>query len=266
MSNKRNLLFVLITVLSIVIFVIICIMVINIKSNNLLKKAEKIYRADNTNIIYIGRETCGYCQMFTPVIDDLKEKFNLDYFYLDTDKLTNKDLKKILTTFDIDLETFGTPYLVITKNGKIIDTQSGYTDELSLFFIMQEAGIIDKDILNPYIVSDNNEVIKNFNEVFNSDERKLIYFGRPNCKYCQLLSPIMEEVKKEKNIDYYYIDTNKISGLELSTIIYKLGKRMDDFGTPYLIVTQNGKVIDEQKGYVEKIQLVEFLKKVELIK
>lgn len=263
---KKSFKIALIYTLAIVIFVICCIVVVNIKSNNLFKKTEKIYKASNMNIIYIGRESCGYCQIFTPIINDLKEKFNLDYTYVDIDKLTHNDFKKLLKMFGIEDKNFGTPYLVITQNGQIIGKQMGYTDELNLFLIMQEVGIIDKNTLNPYIVSDDNETIKKFNDVFNSDEKKLIYLGRPKCKYCQMLSPIMEEIKEENNINYYYINVDEISRLELSTILYKLNIKASDFGTPYLVVTENGVVIKKQSGYAEKAKILEFLQTAKLIR
>ena len=139
--------------------------------------------------------------------------------------------------------------------------QNGYTDEVGLFELLQEAGIIDKDETNPYVASDVNEVVKSFIEVFNSSSKRLVYIGRPTCTFCQKLSPILEEVTKEYNIDYYYINTDEIQSNELAAILLKLGRKTSTFGTPYLAIVQNGEKIGEQPGYVEKEGLIEFFEK-----
>ncbi len=261
MKTKRIISFVLATTISVTIFVLICLVISNIKSHNLLIKAEKLYKDANINIIYIGRDTCSFCQKFNPVIEEVTTKYNLDYTYINTDKLTTNDLIALLDTFHIDAKTFGTPLLLITQNNQIINKQDGFTDELNLFILMQNTGLIDKNIENPYIVSDTNPEIKKFNDLFLSEEKQLIYFGRPDCHYCQLLDPILKEIVETNKIDYNYININEISSLELSTMLYKLGKKRSEFGTPYLVVTQNGNMLGEQNGYAEKEELLAFIKK-----
>lgn len=261
MNEKKKLIMVLTMILAVVLTVIIGQFISTSKSHSIRKKVDSLYNGNETSIIYIGRKTCGYCQLFNPVIKSLSEKYQFDYHFIDTDKLTNKDLLKVLDIVGIDENNFGTPYLVIAKDGKKIVDQNGYTDEVGLFELLQEAGIIDKDETNPYVASDDNEVVKSFIEVFNSSSKRLVYIGRPTCTFCQKLSPILEEVAKEYNIDYYYINTDEIQANELAAILLKLGRKTSTFGTPYLAIVQNGEKIGEQPGYVEKEGLIEFLEK-----
>ena len=261
MNEKKKLIMVLTMILAVVLTVIIGQFISTSKSHSIRKKVDSLYNGNETSIIYIGRKTCGYCQLFNPVIKSLSEKYQFDYHFIDRDKLTNKDLLKVLDIVGIDENNFGTPYLVIAKDGKKIVDQNGYTDEVGLFELLQEAGIIDKDETNPYVASDDNKVVKSFIEVFNSSSKRLVYIGRPTCTFCQKLSPILEEVAKGYNIDYYYINTDEIQSNELAAILLKLGRKTSTFGTPYLAIVQNGEKIGEQPGYVEKEGLIEFFEK-----
>lgn len=260
MNEKRKLIFILSVILGVILFTSICVLINNQKSHKIVNNVKELYESSDINIIYIGRDDCGYCQMFTPVIDDLKEKFNIKYTYINTNKLVAPDFNKLIKLLNIDESKFGTPYISITQNNKVIGEQIGYTDELSLFLKFQELNIIDKETKNPYLVSDDNKVISSFNEILNSSEKKLVYIGRDNCTYCQKIDPIIKEIKNEYNLDYYYINTNDITNLELGTILYKLNKGTTQFGTPYFAVVQNGKKIAELPGYAEKDQLLKFFK------
>lgn len=259
MSEKKKLIIVITVILAIILTIILGEVISSKKSHDVRSQAFNLYNQADINIIYLGRPTCGYCQMFTPVIDSLDEKFNIDYTYVNTDNLKNKDLLAILDLFGVDVSTFGTPYLVITQNGKKIAEQSGYTDEVGLFTLFQEYGLINQDESNPYLASDDDEIVASFNEVLNGETRRLVYIGRPNCTFCQQLQPSIDELSETYNIDYYYINTNELTSMQLATILNKLGKKTSTFGTPYLAIVQNGEKIAEQPGYVEKDVLFKFL-------
>lgn len=265
MNEKKKLTMVLSMIVAVVLTVVIGQIITNLKSHSIRKNVDKLYNGNEVSIIYLGRDNCGYCQLFNPIIKSVSEKYKLDYEYINTNKLTNKDLIKILDTLNVDTNNFGTPYIAIVQNGKKIVEQSGYVNESDLFMIFKEAKLIDESEQNPYIASDDNEVVKSFIDVLNSSSKKLVYIGRPTCTYCQKLSPILESVTKEYNIDYYYINTDEIESNELSAILYKLGKKSSSFGTPYLAIVQNGEKISENNGYIEQSDLIEFFKKNSLV-
>ena len=65
-------------------------------------------------VYYLGREGCGYCQMFTPSIKKMKEKYNVKYEYIDIDTITSEELSNYLEKFHITGK-FGTPSIAIMK-------------------------------------------------------------------------------------------------------------------------------------------------------
>ena len=102
MNEKKKLIMILTMVLAVVLTVIIGQFISTSKSHSIRKTVDSLYNSNETNIIYIGRKTCGYCQLFNPVIKSLSEKYQFDYHFIDTDKLTNKDLLKVLDIVGID--------------------------------------------------------------------------------------------------------------------------------------------------------------------
>lgn len=260
MNEKKKLIMILTVIIVIVMTVVIGLLVSILKSHSIRKNVENLYNGSEINILYLGRDNCSYCQLFSPIIESVSKKYQFDYHFVDTNKLTDKDLIKILNMLDVDTNKFGTPYVAIVQNGKKISEQSGYANESDLFMVLQESGIIAQDEINPYVARDDNEVVKDFINTLNSPTKKLVYIGRPTCTYCQKFSPILEGVSTEYSIDYYYINTDEINSNELSAILYKLGIKSSTFGTPYLAVVQNGDKIGENFGYIEKDKLVEFIK------
>lgn len=92
-----------------------------------------LFKKDELVVVYTGREGCGYCRMFLPVLKQAQKEYNYINYYLDIDKL-DADSAKLLQDLDSDIaKNLGqTPYTIISKNGKLIDTFLGY-DEFDAF-------------------------------------------------------------------------------------------------------------------------------------
>lgn len=97
------------------------------------------------------------------------------------------------------------------------------------------------------------------------DDIMVTVFAQTTCSWCEKFKPVAEEVIKDENVEIYWFDIDNISQEDYAS----LGKAYSDlkeFGTPYTIITRNGKKIDEISGYVEKKDLIAKLKKVGVIK
>lgn len=228
-------------------------------SKKIYEKIETLYTGSEINVIYFGKDDCSYCQRFTPVIDTLKEKYDFDYTYVNINKMENNDLINSISLLSLDANNFGTPTLAIVQNGNLIGVQNGYTDESSLFEVLQHYGVISKDIKNPYFADDSDPVVSDFNKQFNRKENTLIYIGRPTCGYCQKMDTLLEKIKTKNDLKYYYINSDEITAAQLGAILSKMGVLTSNFGTPYIAVVSNGEVIDEQFGYVEEDLFIKFL-------
>ena len=91
---------------------------------------KKTIKSKGTHVIYIGRETCGYCAMFIPTMVEAQEKYGFKTNYLDISKIFNFEANSVIdqTAYD-EMSTFNdffeenflaTPMVVIFKDGKYV--------------------------------------------------------------------------------------------------------------------------------------------------
>ena len=128
----------------------------------------------------------------------------------------------------------------------------------------------------------NYEVAKNFTEykkTIKGKEVVMSVFGRNTCSHCNRFKVVYNAVAEKYDLDnIYYFDSDiynqkeykKIINLDL-TVPSKCSsdgnsfKLSDGFGTPLTLFTKNGKVIDCISGYVNRKDLIEILKNVNMI-
>jgi predicted bacteriocin transport accessory protein len=99
---------------------------------------EDLMSSKGTHVVYIGRESCGYCAMFIPVMKEAQEKFGFETNYFDISRvfdfaknsvIDNTAYDKLSTLNDFFEENFlATPMVVIFKDGKYVDGTLGYQE------------------------------------------------------------------------------------------------------------------------------------------
>ncbi len=86
------------------------------------------YQQSENKIIFIGRPTCPYCQLAQPIIQKISKDYDLDIYYLNTDKFQNDDESNFVSSNDFLVNGYGTPLLFIISNNEIVDYVDGATD------------------------------------------------------------------------------------------------------------------------------------------
>ena len=102
------------------------------------------------------------------------------------------------------------------------------------------------------------DFLKEFYEAFDSKEVKMIFFARTSCSYCALQKPILKNVVKDYDLDYFNIDTDELSSEEVQEIISALGI---EGSTPNSVVVKEGKVLATSNGYLDGKEYVKYLVK-----
>lgn len=133
---------------------------------------------------------------------------------------------------------------------------------LLIGFIVYYVGSFVVNYVN--LTKDSKKIIAEFNEIYESDEKQVILFARPTCAYCKKFVPILDEIKKEENIDYYYLNVSSLTKKDLNLIIDKLSVKLN--GVPHLILLENKKILGEISGYNKKETVIELFKKTGVIK
>lgn len=113
----------------------------------------ELMKSEDKKIIYIARPTCHYCQLETPIIKKLGNKYNLTIYYLNTEKFFDDELndytedgKKFINSADYYKEQggYGTPNTIIVQNGVIVDGVYQYVEEASLLKLFKNNGFINE--------------------------------------------------------------------------------------------------------------------------
>ncbi|MEG1647853.1 MAG: thioredoxin family protein [Bacilli bacterium] len=112
-----------------------------------LEKFNQYFNSSSEKLIYFARETCHYCTLLAPAKKAILDDNHIDYYYVDTDVISSSLLDIMLDKLGI--VEFGTPTLVVVKNGKVIKTQNGVfnseTDNVSeLQKFLKENNILEK--------------------------------------------------------------------------------------------------------------------------
>ncbi|MDY0277563.1 MAG: hypothetical protein RBQ97_05725 [Acholeplasma sp.] len=100
---------------------------------------DKLENSD-TFILYMGLSYCSACKIFRSVVKSSIDKENFDVFYLEFDKVPEKDQELLTTTITSFLEQnetfpYSFPILFVIKDGVILDQ-----------FSLQQADTEDKFI------------------------------------------------------------------------------------------------------------------------
>lgn len=234
------------------------------ENKKILQEYDNLIASKEAKLIYIGRPTCSYCQQLQPVLEEITGMYNVKYQYMNTDELNNSTLTKVLNKFNTDSST---PQLIIVKEGKIVDTQQGYTDREGLFQFLQEGGMIDKDeVLEANDAHLTKIDYNGYDAAINSDTDKLIVVAQTSCSYCELAKPVLNQIAKEYEIEINWMDITTFSDEEQSKVTDSLDIFNEEFGTPLIMIVKNKKVVDSIQGFENKEKYVTFLKDNEFIK
>ena len=108
-------------------------------------KVVDLYKSNEIQVIYIGRETCGYCVQFLPILQQAQKDYGYKTKYLDITTVTEEDQKAILAKDNSEkfLKTnFGaTPMVMLIKNGKLVDGWIGYAEYNSFAGFLEKNGL-----------------------------------------------------------------------------------------------------------------------------
>lgn len=113
---------------------------IEIGINDYLDLMEK----DEASIIYVARPTCHFCEEMEPIIRNIVYEYKVEVNYLNTDELSDSDQAKFIKSDDYFEEKggYGTPLLLIVKDGEIKDIQEGLSEKETTVNFLKDNDLI----------------------------------------------------------------------------------------------------------------------------
>ena len=102
--------------------------------------------------------------------------------------------------------------------------------------------------------------VTNYLNLLNSNTKSIIYISRPDCKYCKIQDPIIKNIYYENpKIPLYYINTNNMSSSDWDDLENSDEFFNSNWGTPTIIVIENGSIIDSFIGINSKDDIIDLL-------
>jgi len=234
MNEKRKLIVVFIVSTCILLLMISAVFISLVQSNKKIEEIEKVVNSEETQIIYLSKPTCYYCNLIEPITSSLEEEFDLEYFHINTEELSNSELAKVLEIIGIDSAMFGTPYIAIVKNGELLGEQVGYTDEDVLFNLFKEHNLI-----NEYATLNMN-YIDDLQSLWNKQESKLVLIGESGDTGSIESRIILRNLAKEHSFEINYFD---IAKLEDDVDYSELFGDLEVGNLPVLVIVREGKIL-----------------------
>lgn len=143
------------------------------------------------------------------------------------------------------------------KDGKMV-----YKNEEDLNSYKFKKSLAEEGIYKSYITVTFDE----YKEIIKSDGYNFMFIGSATCSYCDKFKESIKESLTEHNYAIYYLDIAEFSEEQYNELV-KTDKYMQEkeWGTPLNLLYKDGKRVKELKGYVDKDELVKFLKENKVI-
>lgn len=264
MDEKKKMIVLLGIVLATILVILIGSLAEGFNSKKYLNEFYSALNGSENKLVMIGRDNCSWCQMFKPDLDFLSENYDFDYIYVNTNELTSNTLNKLLKDINVNSNEFGTPLTIVVKNGEVVDSLNGFTDEVDLFDFLKKYNFISSDSKLKLNYVDYN----GYKKVINSSDNQILVIGQTTCGYCIKAKPILNQIAVDKNVTINYLNITKLSDEETQKFTSKLDyfKDNDNWGTPLTLIINDGKVIDSANGLLDYDGYVELFEKNGFIK
>lgn len=263
MNEKKKLWIILGGILLLVLLIVLLAINNTQKSKKLYEEFEKAFNSSENALIYIGRPTCKYCTLLQPSLDEMSDRYDFNYVYINIDDFSSTYFNQVMEKLGI--KEIGTPYLAIVKDGKVIaknsdnedKTLNGYMDYDKLFGFLQNNGIIAEDAklnLN-YIGYDD------YAKLLAGSEKSVIVIGQSTCGYCIQAKLILNKLADEKSVKINYVNVSYFSEEQGKNFEKSLEYFSGEWGTPVMMIVQDGKMVDVLENLNSQAKYEEFLKK-----
>lgn len=261
--NEEKKLYIFLGIIGVIIVLIFGINFLNEhNSKKYLESFEEVIANEEQQIVLLARENCSYCQMFTPLLDYMAEKYGFEYLYVDTNKLTDKALSSVLEKLNVNEEDFGTPHLSIVESGSVIDDVPGYADEQKLLAFLKKYGYVGENESLPL----NYLNFESYKETIKSSDPRVIVIGQDSCGYCMMAKPVLLSIADKYDVKINYLNMTELNNMENSQeILTEFNTSLaylseEEWGTPLMLVVKDNKVVGHYNGYGSEEDYINFLK------
>lgn len=93
------------------------------------KKYDEYAYGKEKKIIVIAQSGCSYCESAKPALNAIAKENELEINWLNITELSEEEQTKVIQSFEIFNQDFGTPLIMIVNNNKVLDSIQGYENK-----------------------------------------------------------------------------------------------------------------------------------------
>lgn len=215
------------------------------------EQLDKELKNDKDMLLFFYDKSIYLYKNASILLDFYSEIYNLTFYYLDTQIISENELEK---KFNFETDFLDSPGVILIKNGKMVACANYMLDDIFLKEVLQEYNFIDESNNN-----DNAVWFDGFNNLFISKKKNVVliysYIDDKQIEIRKILNDKSKKYKFNYNVVYYgFNDSFKTEELIMKSI------NKTDIPVPGLYIVGNNKIID----YIEiksEEDINKFLKK-----
>ena len=243
------------------------------KNTDFLKDFYKVFESKELSMIFFARTSCGYCQLQKPILKNVAKDYDLDYFNIDTDELTEAEVSEVMSALGINGST---PNTVIVKNGEVVAQSKGYLDGKAYVKYLVSNGILKEG--SEYKEEANLKEINYdaFKKIAKEDKKSLVYLDTSACQACTTVRSLLNEYADDNDFKVNYLNSYGLTEDDVNDLIEN---RLDEMGydeesykddktvsVPLLLVVEDNEILDYVIKSTDESDYKKVLKKYDFIK
>ena len=256
-----------------IIALIVCVFYyVNYEKNKVvhieMNQIEEIAKDHEFMLVYFGKEN----EDLTKTLKLFQKSYLLKAYYCTS---SIDDIKDYISKYVSAYEVLDNDIYAVYVEGEfegIIDTEDGteFVEQLRKYLY----GEIPESERNYKVLSTANEFLKKVN----SKNYTVSVFGATSCSFCSLYLPVINEIAGEYELDVYYFDEDTYDKYEYKSIMaldYEIPAKCTTTGAsttmkagfpkPMTMITKDGKFVDCIRGYVNKEEVLDVLRKYKIV-
>lgn len=97
------------------------------------------------------------------------------------------------------------------------------------------------------------------------ENKTIVYIDSTDCYYCDMMKPVMEDLKKRYNFQYNQVTIDNYPILRKKKLFKVLQIDKYEVNLPYIAVYNNGKLVKEHEGYTDEFIIFDIFQKYGII-
>ena len=234
---------------------------------------EVIFDSKDIKVIFFARTSCGYCQLQKPILKNVAKDYDLEYFNIDTDELSETEVSEVMSALGIGGST---PNTVVVKEGKVLATSNGYLDGKAYVKYLVKNGVLKEGSV--YKQEKNLKEIdySDFKKIAKEDKASLVFLDTSACQACTTVRSLLNEFADDNDFEVYYLNSYNLTEDDVTDLV---DKRLDEMGydeeqykedksvsVPLLLVVKDNKIKDYILKSTDETDYKKLLKKYDFIK